>query len=259
MAEPGLDGARFEIGAVISRAFETISRNLVLFCGLALLLAGIPQFALEWWRGGVVEAQAPFGPAYSGGSTFWGMFIVAWLVSVVTSAILQAALTRATVQSLSGETPQFGRCLTVGLTLAVPMIVIGLLFGIAVGIGLLLLVVPGIILALVWSVVIPVYVQEKVGIFEAFGRSAQLTSGSRFRIFLTLLIVVVLIWVLLLVLGIATAIVAAMGSIILIALFSAVLGALGSMIMVAIQASIYVELRQLKDGIAPADLEAIFA
>ncbi len=36
-------------------------------------------------------------------------------------------------------------------------------------------------------------------------------------------------------------------------------GALGSMVMVAVQASIYVELRQRKEGIAPADLAAIFA
>ncbi|WP_438801690.1 hypothetical protein, partial [Enterobacter hormaechei] len=77
-----------------------------------------------------------------------------------------------------------------------PMIAIGLIAGIGVGIGLLLLIVPGVILWLVWAVVTPAYVQEKVGILEAFGRSAELTKGARGGIFLTMLIVPLLLWVL---------------------------------------------------------------
>jgi len=119
--------------------------------------------------------------------------------------------------------------------------------------------VPGIILWLVWAVVTPVYVQEKVGIFEAFGRSAELTSGARWRIFLTMLIIGVLLWVLSIPAGFLTAAMTATGNAFLIALVGAALSALNSMVLVATQASIYVELRQKKEGVAPAELEAIFA
>ncbi len=74
-----------------------------------------------------------------------------------------------------------------------------------------------------------------------------------------MLIVVVLLWVLSIPVGFLTAAMAMTGSIAVIALVSAAVSALSSMILVAMQASIYVELRQLKEGIAPADLEAIFA
>jgi hypothetical protein len=43
------------------------------------------------------------------------------------------------------------------------------------------------------------------------------------------------------------------------ALVSGVIGAIAGMITVTVQASIYVELRDVKEGVAPADLEAIFA
>jgi hypothetical protein len=260
MAESDFGSARFEIGAVISRAFETIGKNVILFCGLAVILAGIPQFVVGYWQAvNFTLAGDMASGAYVFQSGYWLMAVVSWLVSIVTGAILQAALTRATVMSLSGETPQFGQCLAVGISMILPMIAIGLLAGIGIGVGILLLVVPGIILWLVWSVVTPVYVQEKVGIFEAFSRSAQLTSGARWRILAVLLIVVVLLWVLSIPASFLNAAMLATGNAFLMALVGAVIGSLGSMVMVAVQASIYVELRQLKEGIAPADLEAIFA
>ncbi|MEN2712683.1 hypothetical protein ACQKOH_02650 [Sphingomonas sp. NPDC092331] len=71
------------------------------------------------------------------------MMGLTWLVSIVTGAILQAGLTRATVMHLSGETPQFGQLLAVGISMILPMIAIGLLAGVGVIIGFMLLIVPG--------------------------------------------------------------------------------------------------------------------
>lgn len=260
MADTGFDGARFDIGAVISRAFGTIGSNFLLFCGLAFVLAGVPTFALEYWQatnvglGGEMVAQS-----YVFSTGYWTALGLTLIVSTVTGAILQAALTRATVLDLSGEKPQFVPCLMVGLTLILPMIAIGLLEGVALSIGFMLLIVPAVILWLIWAVVTPAYVQEKIGIFEAFGRSVALTSGSRWRIFLTMVVVVVLLWVLSIPIGFLIGAVSLSGNAVLVALIGAAVAALRSMIMVTVLASTYVELRQLKEGIAPADLEAIFA
>ena len=260
MAEADIGGARYEIGAVISRAFETIGSNFLLFCGLALVLAGTPQFVLGYWQASNFPLQGASASSsmFSSGS-YWGMLGLTWLVSIVTGAILQAGLTRATVMHLSGETPQFGQLLAVGISMILPMIAIGLLAGVGVIIGFMLLIVPGVILWLVWAVVTPAYVQEKIGILDAFSRSAALTSGARWRIFLTMLIVLVLLCVLSIPVSFLTAAMEAIGNAFLTALVGAATSALASMVMVAVQASIYVELRQLKEGIAPSDLEAIFA
>jgi hypothetical protein len=258
MAEAG--EGRYEIASVISRSFETISSNLGLFAGLALVLSGLPLFLFNAWLPSFaadVETTPSVAAALS--MARLGPLIAAWLVAVVTGAVLQAALTRATVMHLSGEKPAFAQCLAVGASMILPMIGIGILLALGVGFATLLLVVPGIILWLCWSVVVPVYVQEKVGVLEAFGRSLELTRGSRWRIFLTMLLVVIGLWLLSIPVSLLTAGIAATGSIIAVALLSAVTSALGSMVSVTVQSCIYVELRNVKEGVAPADLEAIFA
>jgi len=49
-------------------------------------------------------------------------------------------------------------------------------------IGSILLIVPGIFLALMWSMAMVAVVAERPGIFGAFARSATLTKGARWKI-----------------------------------------------------------------------------
>src|SRR5438552_4856256 len=58
-----------------------------------------------------------------------------------------------------------------------PLVGVSILFGIAVGVGFVLLIIPGLILLTIWSVVAPVTVVERPGVFAAFGRSRQLVRG----------------------------------------------------------------------------------
>jgi len=62
------------------------------------------------------------------------------------------------------------------------LIMTGLWLGI--GVGFLLLIVPGVILILKWSLTIPVAVLEDKGLRDATARSSQLTKGNRKRIFI---------------------------------------------------------------------------
>jgi hypothetical protein len=71
----------------------------------------------------------------------------------------------------------------------VPLIGFGILFGIGVGIGFLLLVIPGLFLLTMWSVGAPAIVVEKEGPIGAFGRSWKLVSGDGWRVFGVLLVV----------------------------------------------------------------------
>jgi MFS family permease len=64
-----------------------------------------------------------------------------------------------------------------------PVIGLSLVMGIAVGFASILLLVPGILLALMWAVAVPAKVLEDKGVFDAMSRSSELTQGSRGRIF----------------------------------------------------------------------------
>jgi hypothetical protein len=70
-----------------------------------------------------------------------------------------------------------------------PLIGVGLLAGIAIGIGFLLFVVPGLILLTIWAVVAPVVVVERSGVIAAFGRSRELVRGNGWNVFAVILIV----------------------------------------------------------------------
>jgi len=92
------------------------------------------------------------------------------------------------------------RDLTVGETISSVTPVLGALIGngilkaIAVAIGLVLLIVPGLILLTIWAVTGPSIVVERRGAIDAFGRSRELVRGEGFSVFavlaVTLLIVI---------------------------------------------------------------------
>jgi hypothetical protein len=71
----------------------------------------------------------------------------------------------------------------------VALIAFGILFGIGVGIGFVLLIIPGLILLTFWSLGAPAIVVEDTGPIAAFGRSWRLVRGDAWSVFGVLLVV----------------------------------------------------------------------
>ncbi len=85
-----------------------------------------------------------------------------------------------------------------------PLMLLQILFAIAVFIGLILLIVPGVIIALMWVVALPAMVVEDRGVAESFSRSSELTRGNRMRI-LAVGLLVLLIYIGITILGLLLA------------------------------------------------------
>ena len=111
----------------------------------ALLVAALATIATYWFQGMVVEAAED---------------------------ILDGRRDHTVGSLLRSVTPVLGA-----------LIVAGILAGIAIGIGLLLLIVPGLFLLTIWAVLAPVVVLEKKGALEAFGRSRELVRGHGWQVF----------------------------------------------------------------------------
>jgi hypothetical protein len=80
------------------------------------------------------------------------------------------------------------------------LILFGILFSIGVGIGFILLIVPGLFLLTMWSVGAPAIVVERIGAIDAFGRSWNLVKGDGWSVFGALLLILIIVIVIQLVL-----------------------------------------------------------
>ncbi len=132
------------------------------------------------------------------------------------------------------------------------IILLQIVVGILVGIGLLLLIVPGVILALMWAVSMPSLVVEEKGVFDSMSRSSELTRDNRMRILGVVLVVLAVYIAILIIGGLLTAAVPVLGIIALI-----IVGVLAYPFVAIISAVLYYRLRELKEGVAVAVEETV--
>jgi hypothetical protein len=64
-----------------------------------------------------------------------------------------------------------------------------LIYSVCIAVGLLLLVVPGLLVLVRWSVIVPVIVIERRGMRDSFRRSNELVRGHSWTVLWTLLII----------------------------------------------------------------------
>ena len=256
MSFDATEPSRLDIARVFQRTFEVLGRNFTTFFVLALILVGLPAVltGMLQFRGLTEGGMPRFNP---------GMGLSA-IVSVVTNAILQGALIYGTVRDLNGERPAVQDSLATGLRSFLPLIGLSILMGLGIVCGMILLVVPGIILACLWCVAVPSLVAENRGVFDSFQRSADLTRGNRWMIFALFVIYFVVFAIVGAIVGMMTGISGVITgtlmsfnpfAVLANALVSTVAGVVGSTGV----AVLYVELRQGREGAGPEWLRDIFS
>lgn len=257
---------RFEIGRVISGTFGVIGRNFGPFALMALLLGGLPNLLVglsQTWI--AVDGYKTFSPQVFGG---WAVGLIVMLVAAF---VLQAAIVHATVADLNGRRVSVGDSLKVGLSNWLPLLGLAILMGLGVMVGFVLLIVPGIILAVMWSVAVPAKVVEKIGVTDAFQRSRDLTRGRRWAIFGLFVIYVIAVWIVealimaaampfILSKGLPTVETAtgftALNAATTVA--SALIATISTLVSTAGGATLYSELRSTREGVGPEAMASVF-
>lgn len=161
-------GAHIESGRVISEAFENYRNYAGPLLAGALLVLGIAGVI-----SGLLEATDNLVLALVG------------LIVYIAAGVLYTGYVVKLVQDVRDgrRDHSIEELFESAAPYVVTLILNGFLAAIGIGIGLVLLIVPGLFLITIWAVVAPTIVVEGAGVIEAFGRSRDLVRGNGWPVF----------------------------------------------------------------------------
>jgi uncharacterized membrane protein len=264
MASMAQAGENLSIGQVFSRGLGVIVDNPVIVFGIAFLFGALPSVAITWlrqqWLLGIKDNYQMLGSA--------AVVLVSMFVGLVLQTLVQGSLVRATLAYARGEKATFSQCVGSALAVVLPLILLGILMVLGIWLGMILLFVPGVMLFVMWSVASPALVAERTGVFEAFGRSRFLTKGARWKVFGIEVILIVVYYVF--IGAFAATTFSATGSNFATSISTdglsfgwivatVISSTLATTVWSTVQTSLYVELRNWKEGLPEQSLAEIFA
>jgi len=249
---------------VFGRGFAAIGHNPVPMVLLALLFAALPSALADYllsfaaWDTLVLTIGAFPIPGVVGEA------LALWFVALVIAAISQGALTLPVIAENDGRKAGLGEGLAAAIRPLGPLLILGVITGVAVLIGFTLLIVPGMLVYVLWAVAASVLADEREGVLMALGRSQELGEGARWKILGVVLVLDVMVLLASTVVSLfAWALLGEQGmenpfSPVMI-LMNAILNTAWYLVSGSLLASLYVELKQWKEGGSAESLELVFA
>ena len=231
----------FDLGRVIGRTFSTIRGNWMAFFAAAALFVGIPSALMAFGQADLTTSEAS--------ATAFLAMILGWALYLVGAYVVQGMVVKAAINSFNDKQTTFGEALSAGAKVFLPLLGLAIVAGVATGFGYILLIVPGIMLTVLWSVSAPAVVAEK--------------RGDRWHIFGLLVIYLVLSMIVGMLVGGVN--LAAGGtfsggapSTVVTMITNALTNTLTSVVASAGVAALYYELRAIKEGAGPEQLASVF-
>lgn len=261
---------QFDVGRVINRTFAAIKNNPKVFIVTSLLVIGLPMFII-----GLLPIFMGLDSGLNDTDAMSNMIVGSVIGAVITmiflliaSVVLQGALIFAAVRDFNNESATLGEAVSVGFRYFFPLIGMAILVSLGIMAGFILLIIPGVLLALGWSIAAPIMIIEQKSITDSIGRSWELTRGYKRWILLLWVILTVISVVITAVLSIFTLVAGDPTTVMLEggstlfhflnSVFSAIAQALSTMIGAAGVAAVYYEIRQIKEGVGAESLASIF-
>jgi hypothetical protein len=166
-----------DVGAIIRRTFQIyVDQAPVLMPAAAVVFVISSVF-------GVLLIAASAGLAF-----------IALIVSLVATTLFTGMVVELVSDVQDGRRDaSAGQLLRAVMPVLGKLILVGIVAGVGILIGFILIVIPGLILATIWSVAAPVVVLERPGGLRALGRSRELVRGNGWNVFAVILLLVILV------------------------------------------------------------------
>jgi hypothetical protein len=166
-----------DVGAVIRRTFQIyVDQASVLMPAAAVV------FAISGILSVVLIAASP------------ALALLAVIVSFVATALFTGMVVELVADVQDGRRDaSAGQLLRAVTPVLGNLLLVAIVAGICIGIGFVLIVVPGLILLTLWAVYAPVVVLERPGGLRALGRSRELVRGNGWNVFAVILLLVILV------------------------------------------------------------------
>jgi hypothetical protein len=164
------------LGELVGLTFTLFGRHLAVFLSLTLLVVAPIGIVVDGVWGGFLadggDASAPLAAT-----------TVSFLFALVVIPPLVTALHVVVVQGLArGEEPVVGAALSAAASRLLPAVGAVVIYALAVTVGLILLIVPGIYLAVRWYFAAQAAVVDGLGPKAALVRSGELVDGRWWRV-----------------------------------------------------------------------------
>ena len=193
-----------DLGEILEKTLSLYSSKFLLFY-LPFLVAGLITGAwgeVVRWMFPEPAAPSPTAPPDVLLSYFFSMLGVLAvtlpliiLVSWIIDTIVRGMAVKVASDLLEGRSVDLSKALNFTATRLLSLLGAGIVTGVLIVMGLICLVVPGIILAIMFSLVVPVIILEQAGTFQSLSRSRKLVGGRWLKTFALLLIVYIIITV----------------------------------------------------------------
>lgn len=191
------------IGEAISKTFQVFRQDFAKYFVLYAVVGIIVQVATTLAQRAFVVPMLPMNPTPQQVSSFFSGLLGALLlvigvvvvVNIIFSTIAQGSAIKLASERITRGEASLGAAIRFAVSKLLSIWAVSIIVGIIVILGIFALIVPGIILAIMYSLALPVLLIEKKGVFESMSRSRQLVShrwGKTFGTFLVLGIIVII-------------------------------------------------------------------
>lgn len=171
------------VGDILDRGLKLLFQRLGTFYGINLLVQSpLILYQVAVALAGISTGQRGIGLVILGS-------LAAIVVTMVVSAFGTAAVLKVVEQEYLGRKIGMGSALTFAFSRFLPLIAVALIYGLVIGVGFVLLIVPAFIFMCMYAFGSQAVVLEGVGPIKGMDRSQWLTKNYRLRVFGILLLI----------------------------------------------------------------------
>jgi hypothetical protein len=221
---------KLDVGGTLSQAFSIYGSQAGVLLPLAFAL-----FLVVAIVGGLLAGIS------------WVLVPIVFAISVIANTLYQGMVVTLVSDVQDGRRDSsVGDLVNSASPVILPLFLAGLLAGLAIAVGLFLLIVPGLILLTIWAVLAPVIVLERTGVMKAFGRSRELVRGNGWQVFGVIVCVFLIVLVVRAILGAIA--VGIDDSFLIRTVFELIASSITAPIAALVAAVIYFRLKEIKEG-----------